>query len=120
MERSRFAFGVGLRFVSVLAGIIVSLCLPAWGEQGVDPIVGRWNWHNHTILFIHANGTCGWNETDDRGTWKCVEPHQDPRKYLLDWNRGQYVETLYLKKHASRISGHDQFSHHVWGVRIED
>lgn len=31
-----------------------------------------------------------------------------------------YVETLYLKKHAMKISGYDQLGHHVWGYRIED
>jgi hypothetical protein len=121
VNRPNSAFVAGARILIVLAGIIASLCLSAFAaEQRGDPIVGRWNWHNHTILLIHANGTCGWTETDGIGTWKCVEPSQDPRKYILDWNRGQYVETLYLKKHASKISGHDQFGHRVWGVRIED
>ena len=120
MDRPQSAFGAGARILIVLVGITASLCVSAFAEQGVDPIVGRWNWHNHTILLIHADGTCGWHEADGIGTWKCVEPSQDPRKYILDWNRGQYVETLYLKKHASKISGHDRSGHSVWGVRIED
>ncbi|EDY16260.1 hypothetical protein CfE428DRAFT_6261 [Chthoniobacter flavus Ellin428] len=87
---------------------------------GADPIVGRWSWHNHVVLFIHADGTAGLGESGGKGKWECVRPNEDPRKYILDWNRGQYYETLYLKKHGRKISGYDQFGHHVWGVRIED
>lgn len=121
MNMSASAFGTGARVLIVLVGMMASLGLSAFAEgPATDPIVGRWNWHNHTVLLIHADGTCGWHENDGLGTWKCVSPSQDPRKYILDWNRGQYVETLYLKKHATKISGHDQFGHRVWGVRIED
>jgi hypothetical protein len=121
MNPSKSAFGVRARLPIALVGLTASLHLSALAEKpATDPIVGRWNWHNHTVLLIQSNGTCGWHENDGIGTWKCVSPSQDPRKYMLDWNRGQYVETLYLKRHAAKISGHDQFGNHVWGFRIED
>jgi len=121
MRHVEIGFWRSVRALVVLVGMTASLRLPAFAaEPGADPSAGRWNWHNHTVLLIHADGTCGWHEHDSLGTWKCVAPSQDPRKYVLDWNRGQYVETLYLKKHASKISGHDQSGNRVWGVRIED
>jgi len=121
MNAATSAFGSAVRVLIALGGLTAILQSSALAEApAADPIVGRWNWHNHTVLFIHANGTCGWNENDGKGTWKCVNPSQDPRKYILDWNRGQYVETLYLKKHATKISGHDQSGNRVWGSHIED
>jgi len=31
-----------------------------------------------------------------------------------------WVDTLYLKKHANKLSGHNQFTQHVWGYRLEE
>jgi hypothetical protein len=31
-----------------------------------------------------------------------------------------WVETLFLKKHATKLSGHDQKGEPVWGSRIEE
>lgn len=106
------------RFIRVLS-VSAFLGFSAFAA-GADPIVGRWNWHNHVVLFIHADGTVGLGENGGKGKWECVRPNEDPRKYILDWNRGQYFETLYLKKDGRKISGRDQFGHKVWGVRIED
>jgi hypothetical protein len=89
-------------------------------EAPGDPILGRWRWHNNTALIFYSDGMAGWGETQKYGTWQCVSPNQDPRKYVLDWGKGMYLETLYLKKHAMKISGHDQLGHHVWGYRIEE
>jgi len=105
------------RWIGLLC-VATSLCLGAFAVAA-DPIVGRWSWHNHVVLFIHADGTAGLGEKGGKGKWECVRPNEDPRRYILDWNRGEYYETLYLKKHGRKISGYDQFGHHVWGVRIE-
>jgi len=69
---------------------------------------------------LHSRRWHRWlREKGGKGKWECVRPNEDPRRYVLDWNRGEYYETLYLKKHGKKISGYDQFGHHVWGVRIE-
>jgi len=112
----------GQRLLIFILGVMAALATLSRAEDTAlnDPIVGRWRWHNNTILAIRGDGTVGWNLGNGKGTWKCASPNQDPRKYLLDWERGLYVETLYLKKHGNRLTGHDQFGHHVWGYRLDD
>jgi len=117
--KSTSSAGVGLLllFLGCTATLGIS---PIPKEEPGDPILGRWRWHNNTALIFYSDGMAGWGETQKYGTWKCVNPNEDPRKYVLDWGRGMWVETLFLKKHAMKLSGHDQFGHHVWGYRIQE
>jgi len=104
-------------------GIIAALSLPSVAEgpaSASDPIVGRWRWCNNTEVYFHDDGTAGLAPEKHGGTWKCVNPNQDPRKYICDWGKGMWVDTLYLKKHSNKLSGHNQFKDPVWGYRLPE
>ena len=81
-----------------------------------DPIVGRWRWFNNTIYVLNADGTT----TPGKGRWKCVSPEQTPRKYVIDWKEELWIDTLYLEKNGTTLSGHNQKGRKITASRLRD
>ena len=85
-------------------------------SQPTDPIVGRWRWFSDEFVFIKPDGTLV-KHGQVQGKWHCVNQNEWPRKYILNWGNGMWIDTLFLKKDCSLLSGSNQQHHHVWGTR---
>ncbi len=85
-------------------------------SQPTDPIVGRWRWFTDEFVFIKPDGSLV-KHGQVQGKWHCVNENEWPRKYVLNWGNGMWIDTLFLKKDCSFLSGTNQQHHHVHGVR---
>jgi hypothetical protein len=65
-----------------------------------DPILGQWKWFTKSTKVFHADGSI-----TKGGTWRCVNPGEVPRKYVIVWGQGKLVDTLLLTKEENHLSG---------------
>lgn len=103
------------------ASLFCSLC-PAQESGGnqtsqpTDPVVGRWRWFTDEFVFIKPDGTLV-KHGKVMGRWHCVNENEWPRKYVLNWGNGMWIDTLFLKRDCSFLSGTNQKNTPVHGVR---
>src|SRR5690242_5222295 len=73
--------------VQVLAIISIGVVTTASAAEPNDPILGKWMWHTKSTKVFHADGTVTPQNGNvaKQGTWKCVNPGEVPRKYVIDW-----------------------------------
>jgi hypothetical protein len=78
--------------------------------------VGRWRWFTDEFVYIKPDGTLVKNGKVT-GKWHCANENEWPRKYVLNWGNGMWIDTLFLKRDCALLSGSNQQHHHVWGTR---
>jgi len=81
-----------------------------------DPVVGCWHWFSNELVYIQPDGTLT-KGGPVVGKWQCTHPTQVPRKYVLIWGNGVWVDTLALQANASFLEGRNQIGHRVSGAR---
>ncbi len=99
--------------LAVLAIISPGVFATALGAEANDPIVGRWKWFTKETKTFHADGSI----TKD-GNWRCVNPGHLPRKYVIVWSEGKFVDVMVLGNDGNRLSGRNDVGVEVFGDRL--
>jgi hypothetical protein len=86
-------------------------------QRREDPIVGRWRWFTNDWVFINGDGTVS-RGRNTQGRWKCVDGAEWPRKYVITWGDGIWVDTLFLKKDCTKLSGRNQKGSRIHATKI--
>jgi hypothetical protein len=100
--------------------VSIGLLRPAMGAEVNDPILGQWKWFTKSTKVFHADGrlTDVQGSTKKGGTWKCENPGELPRKYVIVWEQGKMVDTLILEKEDNHLSGKNKQGVHVSAERL--
>jgi hypothetical protein len=112
---------VRLAFILLLLGAFSPAFAQSPQDSGsaADPIVGRWHWFSNELVQILPDGTLT-KGGGVLGTWTCCNTAEWPRKYVLDWGHGTYIDTLMLKRDCSFLSGRNQQQVWVHATRSAD
>ncbi|MEO6787433.1 MAG: hypothetical protein ABI318_14980 [Chthoniobacteraceae bacterium] len=93
----------------------------ACGAGGVlpDPILGQWRFFNNSTQLFRPDGTSTNEKGEKDAVWRCTESAPGaPRKYVVTYGSGKFVDTLTLKNGDTFLDGHNNFRFHVTANRI--
>jgi hypothetical protein len=83
--------------------------------QPCNEIIGSWQWFNGVVVIVESGGTLRTDDNANYGTWTCVDAVQ--RKFMLQWKRGGWRDTLILSGDGRRLDGRNQWGIRVWGIK---
>ena len=86
--------------LQILFIVSIGVFKTALGAESNDPITGQWKWFTEETKTFHADGSIAKD-----GTWRCVNPGGIPRKYVIVWSEGKYVDTVVLGNDGNHLSG---------------
>jgi hypothetical protein len=111
----RFRKILQLLFIVSIAGF-----RPALGAEEKDPVLGQWKWFTKSTKVFHGDGRLTDLEGSTRkgGTWKCVNPGEAPRRYVITWEQGNNVDTLILGPAEKHLDGKNKHGVHVSADRL--
>lgn len=99
--------------LQVLFIVSIGLFKTALGAELNDPIVGQWNWFTEEVKTFHTDGSVA-----NDGTWRCVNPGGSPRKYVIVWFEGRFVDTVVLGNDGNHLSGRNDEGVEVSAERL--
>jgi len=99
--------------LQILFIVSIGVFKTALGAELNDPIIGQWKWFTDETKTFHADGSI----TKD-GTWRCVNPGGNPRKYVIVWFEGKFVDIVVLGNDGNRLSGWNDEGVQVSGERL--
>ncbi len=77
-------------------------------------VTGAWDWFNNVVVLLNADGT-GTAANGFTCTWQVIDPEM--RQIQINWNNGQFIDTLTLSADDNHLSGSNQYGHPVTGNR---
>ncbi|MEZ4406641.1 MAG: mannan-binding lectin [Polyangiales bacterium] len=87
---------------------------PAPAPAATLPVAGTWSWFNRTTVTLNADGT-GRATNNFTARWRVLDAAA--RRVEINWNNGQYVDTLTLSEDGRSISGTNQNGLRVSGTK---
>jgi hypothetical protein len=92
---------------------------PPWARaEAVDPIVGKWNWFDKSTKIFLANGETTGPKGKAYATWRCENPGGEPRRYVITYQNGKWVDHLRLLRERTFLDGTNNTNTHVTATRI--
>lgn len=76
--------------------------------------VGTWSWFNSVTVTINSDGTIS-ATNGNTGTWELTDAQK--KLFTLNWNNGQFIDSLTLSDDCDFLSGSNQYGGGVSGSR---
>lgn len=85
-------------------------------SSGKDPIVGDWKWFTGTVVSFTQKGEAI-NSSGHRGKWERAQGRNGEYKYTVNWQNGQFIDSIEMSKDRKMLSGTNQNGGNITGDR---